>query len=304
MGIRLTGTFLDAVVGDIPSNNWGPAEWAADFDAMRAVGIDTVILIRSGSRDRAVFDSRVLRDRCNVMPAYGDLMEVFLDEAERCGMDFYYGTYDSGAWRQGAHNREAEINMALADEVMERYGSRRAFRGWYISHEIPRYHEGAMVVYERLARHLRGLRDLPILISPWLLGRKEFPEDYLSPEDHEANWEQVFARIEGLVDIVAFQDGLCAFTDLPAYLEANARLCRKHGITCWSNVENFERGAVPMKFLPIDWRHLRYKMEAAEAAGCEKLITFEFSHFMSPNSMYPSAHQLYRRYVQWQGIDL
>ncbi|OQA40956.1 MAG: hypothetical protein BWY52_02730 [Chloroflexi bacterium ADurb.Bin325] len=302
--MRLSGTFLDAVVADIPSSNYGPREWAADFDLMKAVGIDTVILIRAGAGNRVVFDSDVLRRECEVLPAYIDLMDLFLDEAERCGMDFYYGTYDSGAWRKGQHEREASLNIALADEVMARYGHRKALRGWYISHEIPRYHEGAMVVYERLARHLRGLKDVPILISPWLLGRKEFPEDYLSPEDHEKNWEQVFARVAGLIDIVAFQDGLCALTDLPAYLAANARLCRKHGVRCWSNVENFERGHVPMKFLPIDWRHLRYKMEAAEAAGCEKLITFEFSHFMSPRSTHRGAEALLNRYCDWQGISL
>jgi len=52
-GIRhhaITGIFLDEVSHDIPSANWGPAEWAADFDAMAAVGIDTVILIRAGYR--------------------------------------------------------------------------------------------------------------------------------------------------------------------------------------------------------------------------------------------------------------
>jgi len=40
-------------------------------------------------------------------------------------------------------------------------------------------------------------------------------------------------------------------------------------------------------------------MEAAERAGVDKLITFEFSHFMSPNSMFPSAHGLYKQYQNW-----
>ena len=33
-------------------------------------------------------------------------------------------------------------------------------------------------------------------------------------------------------------------------------------------------------------------------AGVEKLITFEFSHFTSPNSMYPSARQLFNKYKE------
>ena len=41
--MKITGTFLDEISHDIPSSNWGPEEWAADFDAMKADGIDTVI---------------------------------------------------------------------------------------------------------------------------------------------------------------------------------------------------------------------------------------------------------------------
>ena len=81
-------------------------------------------------------------------------------------------------------------------------------------------------------------------------------------------------------------------------MEINTRLARKHGLRPWSNVESFERG-MPINFLPIDWWNLRYKIEVAKAWGVEKLITFEFSHFMSPNSMWPSARMLYKRYLEY-----
>ena len=46
--LALTDTFLDEISHDIPHQNWGAAEWERDFQAMRVIGIDTVILIRSG----------------------------------------------------------------------------------------------------------------------------------------------------------------------------------------------------------------------------------------------------------------
>src|SRR5690554_8059683 len=46
-GIQITGTFLDEITHDIPHQNWGEAEWDLDFQYMKAVGIDTVIMIRS-----------------------------------------------------------------------------------------------------------------------------------------------------------------------------------------------------------------------------------------------------------------
>ena len=41
------------------------------------------------------------------------------------------------------------------------------------------------------------------------------------------------------------------------------------------------------------------KLEAAARAGYDKAITFEFSHFMSPQSAYPQAGHLYDRYKEY-----
>ncbi len=49
-GMRITGTFLDEISHDIPHQNWGEKEWDRDFRHMKAIGIDTVIDIRSGYR--------------------------------------------------------------------------------------------------------------------------------------------------------------------------------------------------------------------------------------------------------------
>lgn len=37
----------------------------------------------------------------------------------------------------------------------------------------------------------------------------------------------------------------------------------------------------------------------AEEAGIDKAITFEFSHFMSPQSAYLQAGHLYDRYLEY-----
>ncbi len=294
----ITGTFLDEITHDIPAANWGEAEWARDFEAMRAIGIDTVIIIRAGYRDRATFDSAVLRRKHPSLIASDDLVDLFLRLAAQNRMKLYFGTYDSGEyWHSGQYQAEVDINKAFCDEVMQKYGDHPALQGWYISHEINTFNEGVMKVYEELARHLRGLKQMPILISPYIRGIKQFPDEAITLQQHEKEWDQVFARIQGLVDIVAFQDGHVPFDELTDYLGVNATLARKYGLTCWSNVESFDRD-MPINFPPLEWRKLRFKIDAAVEAGVDKLITFEFSHFMSPNSIWPSAHGLYRRYKQ------
>ena len=56
---------------------------------------------------------------------------------------------------------------------------------------------------------------------------------------------------------------------------------------------------MPIKFLPIKFEKLRLKLEAAARAGYDKAITFEFSHFLSPQSVYHSAHHLFDRYREY-----
>jgi hypothetical protein len=57
---------------------------------------------------------------------------------------------------------------------------------------------------------------------------------------------------------------------------------------------------MPIKFLPIKWDKLKLKLEAAAQAGISNAITFEFSHFMSPNSAYLQAKHLYNRYQEYR----
>ena len=59
-GLKITGTFLDEISHDIPHQNWGVKEWDLDFQHMKAIGIDTVIMIRSGYRKFITFNSPYL----------------------------------------------------------------------------------------------------------------------------------------------------------------------------------------------------------------------------------------------------
>jgi hypothetical protein len=103
--LRITGTFLNEISFDIPSQNWGPEEWSADFDAMQAIGIDTVIILKGGLRRETVFPSNVIGST----PAV-DLATLFLQEAGRRDMHLYFGTYDSWEW---AHDRSWKREIAI-----------------------------------------------------------------------------------------------------------------------------------------------------------------------------------------------
>jgi hypothetical protein len=310
--IPLTGTFLDEISHDIPHQNWGSAEWERDFQAMKAIGIDTVILIRSGHKRWLTYPSEVLikKQGCHRPPV--DLVDLFLTLAEKYGLAFYFGTYDSGDyWHAGEFQTEIDLNRAVVDEVWKKYGHRAAFKGWYLTQEVSRRTKGIIDVYAKMGNHCKDIsnRKLPTLISPWMDGIKPgwsfetaiYKTDGITLEEHEREWDEIMAGISGAVDIVAFQDGHVDFHELPAYLEVNKRLADRHGLKCWTNSETFDRD-MPIKFLPIKWEKLLLKLQAAAQVGVEKGITFEFSHFMSPNSCYLQAGHLYNRYREFFGL--
>ena len=141
--------------------------------------------------------------------------------------------------------------------------------------------------------------NLPTLISPYIAGIKACPGNAATIAEHEKAWNMILSEIQGAVDIVAFQDGHCLYEELPDYLEINLNLAKKYGMKSWTNCESFDRD-MPIHFLPIKWEKMKLKLDAAGKCGVDKAITFEFSHFMSPNSMYQSAHGLFDRYMEYR----
>ena len=303
--MKITGTFLDEITHDIPSNNWGRVEWAQDFKLMKAIGIDTVILIRAGCGRIAAFSSAVLQREVDIYPVYADLVDLFLGLAEDNGMDFFFGTYDSVSYapRERSIQEHLDLGRAFIDEAWARYGRRAAFKGWYLTFEIARQDPTRLACLRRLGEHCKALSpSLPTLISPYIAGGK-LVHDPVTLEDHYRDRDGILAELAPVIDIVAFQDGHVDYDVLPDFLHANRELIAKHGMRAWSNVESFDRD-MPIDFPPIDWRKLWWKMEAAQSAQVEKLITFEFSHFMSPQSSWPAAHALFHRYCEHFGIGV
>lgn len=302
-GLKITGTFLDEISHDIPHQNWGEKEWDADFRHMKAIGIDTVICIRSGYRKFITYPSPYLLKKGCYMPSM-DLIDMFLRLAQKYGMKFWFGLYDSGKyWDTGDLSYEIEANRYVIDEVWEMYGRKYdSFGGWYISGEISRKTKGAIDGFHAMGKQCKDVSGgLPTLISPWIDGKKAImgtdlkTKQGISVQQHEKEWNEIFDGIHDVVDCVAFQDGHIDYDELDAFFSVNKKLADRYGMKCWTNAETFDRD-MPINFLPIKFDKLRMKLEAAARCGYDKAITFEFSHFMSPQSAYLQAGHLYDRY--------
>ena len=101
---------------------------------------------------------------------------------------------------------------------------------------------------------------------------------------------EIFDGIKENVDACAFQDGHIDYDELDAFFSVNKKMADKYGKL---DAESFDRD------MPIKFDKLRMKLEAAARQKYDKAITFEFSHFMSPQSAYLQAGHLYDRYKEY-----
>lgn len=307
--LQITGTFLDEISHDIPHQNWGPKEWEEDFKYMKKIGIDTVIMIRCGYRKFITWPCEYLMKKGCYKPSM-DTLELFMSLADKYDMKFFLGLYDSGVyWDTKDMSYEVESNKGVIDEFAKKYLHHKCFAGWYISTEISRDNMGCAQAIHDLGKICKDHADKPTFISPWIDGKKaaeaastETNKKSITVEQHEKEWDHIFSGISDVVDACAFQDGHIDYDELDAFFSVNKKLADKYGIECWTNAESFDRD-MPIHYLPIKFDKLRMKLEAAKRCGYSKAITFEFSHFMSPQSAYMQAGHLYNRYRDYFGIN-
>ena len=92
-GLKITGTFLDEISHDIPHQNWGEKEWDLDFQHMKRIGIDTVIMIRSGYRKFMTYPSEAVLisfdksvkhdlDECNLYHSFCGFSKEFIIDGQ------------------------------------------------------------------------------------------------------------------------------------------------------------------------------------------------------------------------------
>ena len=304
----IKGTFIDEISHDIPHQNWSEKEWDLDFSHMKRAGIEFVVLIRCGYKEWCTYPSKVLEDEANIIQPQIDLVDMFLRLCDKYKLDFYFGLYDSGKhWINGKSEKEIELNYKVINEVWSLYGSRKRFKGWYISHESSGNSNGIISIYNKLGSYCKKIsNNLKVIISPYIDGIKNISQysittrksSGVSLKAYKKEWSSIIFSIKNNIDIIAFQDGHVGFFELKKFLKINKEICDENNIDCWTNLETFDRD-MPIKFLPIKWNKLYYKIKVANEVGIHNAITFEFSHFMSPQSSYLQARHLYNRYIDY-----
>lgn len=219
-------------------------------------------------------------------------MQVFLG----LGLDpsYWQGTFDPV---QGAAD-----NIAIMERLEELYGASPALAGWYLPEEIddrnfirPEIHEAAIQYLAAMVEAAAERGGRPVMVAPYFGIAPNGPA-------YAAWWDATLARAR--VDIIALQDGVgtrrtTAEEGVPVF-EALAEVARKHGVALWSDLEVFEQihgwpvDDRPWQAVPAGIEQLRQQL-ALEAPFVEKIVVFDFTHYMSPR-LGGAAQTLYRDY--------
>lgn len=295
MPYPITATFIDEITYDITPQNWGEKEWIKDIENMQNAGIDTLVIMRGVFYDKILYPSKHFKDKKS---DYKDFIELILNEADKRNMDVYIGLYISNlTWNDGDYVTELKENEFYVSEILEKYSHHKSFIGWYLPHEVGHNNYNFVPVTTGLIEILkRKSPEKKIFISPFYRDKDiNYPEPTLSPEETYKEWDEMFKVFGKDIDCCAFQDGTCSLQNLDKYMYQTKLLCDKYNIEMWSNVETFKRLD---GFPPQDLETLKVKIEIAKKY-CKKLITFEFSHFLSPQSMYEKARQLNAQYLEY-----
>ncbi len=157
--------------------------------------------------------------------------------------------------------KKGPITGTFIDEVLECYGHFKCFKGWYIPQECDFDRLNFKnIIHDLPALCKRKSPDKQVLISPFFNSPITWPKAHFDLDRLREEWELLFDRAHGVVDIVAFQDGTVPIERMEEYFGIIAELCKKHGIRHWVNVETFERDVRHMYYL-IPFGELKRKLE-------------------------------------------
>jgi len=303
---QITGTFIqlfENINYPRPPIDWNAKDWLEEIRYMKEAKIDTIIIQYAIYDNDAYYPSKYGK-----MITRTDQIESILSACQKEKLSVYLGLTLESKWWKGASDIKflsqlKERNIAVAKELLSKYGRYKCIKGWYLPFEIE---DRAWIRSERedvltkfLKDTVKTLKNLtpqfPIIISPYFLG-------IISPEELALRWARLF-KLTG-IDIVAIQDGAGRMNykisneKIYEYFKAFKEEFNKNNIRLWTDMEIYHQTENWPNWdaEPTSIESIRERLEI-EGPLVEKIVCFEFHHYMSPKmgDKQKRLYQLYRR---------
>lgn len=278
------------------SQLWSVAEWRDELDKQRAIGFDLLWIVNTHQLISTEAGAAGLSDLLDLCAARK--VRVILGTGSS---PVWYGTTDPAA--------ELELCSVYIRKIGKLCGGHRAFRAWYVPHEIyfTRGEQAKFIdtLYRGLVEQCRKAADLPVTVSPFFIldPGKVFGDFYLpQPEEYSRYWSRLL-RATGF-DIVMMQDSGEHFSYVTnemrrPYFQAMAAACESEGARFWGNVEvaEFECPSIEdyvkrygrvhhstvknAPWRPVPMKRLQEKLDLA-SEFCEDIVSWGYQEFCRP----------------------
>lgn len=293
----ISGSIFQPVYGQ----GWTQSDWEAEFDRMKDVGMDHLILqwtIQKDTETKEVYfrSSVYTSDAGWFVPNDHDMLNDLLTAAQNKGIDVWVGINWSDDWWAKAGtdfawlDREAEFAVNVVRDIWnspEGYKNKASFKGWYLPWEIDNVNYMSPVQQRHLREALKTVVSYtktntgkPMMISPFFADG-----DGQTKSQWTAMWQYLLDETEGAdIDIVALQDGIgvhhASIDSIGDWLRATkAATDTNTGCQLWANIETFEEVASGV-YHPAEIEKIIAQIDA-ESPIAEKLTCFSFNAFQS-----------------------
>ncbi len=322
----IQGTFLDFY------RNLTPELWALEFQYMKAVDIDTVVILSVGhlqpnpkdprgyslAPDGFLYPSNYLSQP--LRPA-NDVIDLILSLADTAGMHVYIGSLQTATdWSDETEFTALQYwNQQVASEILHRYGQHPSLKGWYFPQEIwmnwvkyyggPNYNASAYYGTTLMRKWVARMKSLdPTKLTTAAVVVKE-TGDGAMPGMSAAelqHWMTSFLQATK-IDLLMPQDGAGAeagapgIDDLPNYFAAMAAATQaaNTNTALWSTTETFSYvpGVSSEQYPPADASRIQQQVSAVRPY-VTGYIGWIFGDDMSQQATYypVEASELNRRY--------
>ena len=303
-GPRLSGTFVQPALID----GWTNTQLNTEFGHLDDACIDTHILqwTADSGAHTAIFDTGLSGYTQNTST---DVVDRLLSKAEAwdksviVGLQVNQECFTKGVSDLTWLGDQADVAMALADELYDNYGDYESFDGWYLPFEVDNLNFQTSTQWDRLGAfydevidHLHTLAPgLPVVVAP-------FYNDALSGTISPATWQDMWESILGDadIDIISLQDGVgaghAAVGDLADWFSATraAITAARPATQLISDTETFIFGPGGLQPMPLN--SVIADLQAV-STYVDDYWAFAYDHYQSPLSVPAAYHATYLDYL-------
>ncbi|HHU27289.1 MAG TPA: DUF4434 domain-containing protein [Bacteroidales bacterium] len=301
------GTFIQAHL----VYNWNDEQWQKELKALKEVGMKYIVFgpVLHTGMDGQMISLYQTPFTGNQNDRYSDLVEQCLKNAQKANFKVFLGLNFHERWWSGDGDEawlldQMNIGNTVADELINKYKDRYgdSMYGWYWVWEVAnipellqqKYKDALVNALNINLTHLHKVTpNMPFMLCPFMNYRIGDAHKYAE------SWEYIFERTHFQAgDIFAPQDcvgaGGLELRMIPEWFEALGKAVKKKtGLQFWSDAETFEQkywASAPLNRF-VEQLNLT-------APYVEKVITFAYSHYYSPNVVNKKFHEAYLYYVK------